>query len=56
MAARKNGGTAARQRERNSSMAAAMKAQGVKRSTARCPLCHKLIGIATLYSHLGKCR
>lgn len=54
MAAKKSGGTAARQREKNSAMAAMMKAQGIKRTTTRCPVCHKLIGIDGLYHHVGK--
>lgn len=56
MAASSSKGTAGRLRERNSAMAARMKAEGVKRSTMKCPVCHQLVGIASLYSHLGKCR
>ena len=56
MAAKRSGGTAGRQRTKNQAMAAAMAAQGVKRSTAKCPMCHALVAIGSLYGHIGKCK
>lgn len=37
-------------------MAAYMKAKGITRTTMNCPMCHSLIGIGSLYLHLGQCR
>ncbi len=54
MAASSSKGTAGRVRAKNAEMAARMKADGIKRNTMNCPICHKLIGISSLYSHLGK--
>jgi hypothetical protein len=54
MPAHKSGGTTARLREKNSAMAARMKAVKETRNTMGCPMCHKLISIQGLFSHLGK--
>lgn len=53
MSAKKSGGTAARKRAKDSEMAAMMKAKGIKRSTMKCPMCHKQVGIESLFKHLG---
>lgn len=55
MSAKKTGGTAGRRRAKDSAMAAAMKAEGVTRSTCRCPTCHALVSLNSLYAHIGKC-
>ena len=55
MAAKKTGGTGARKRAKDSAMAAAMKAAGIERGVCRCPVCHALVGLGGLYSHLGRC-
>jgi hypothetical protein len=55
MAAQKSGGTAGRLRAKNQAVAAMMKAQGVKRNVCRCPICHKLVGVDSLYAHIGVC-
>lgn len=47
-------GTGARLKAKNAEMAARMKQDGVKRITMNCPICHRLIGILSLYSHMGK--
>ena len=42
---------------KDKTMAAYMKARGVKRSSMRCPVCHNLIPILSLFSHfVGGCR
>lgn len=56
MAAKKSGGTGARNKAKNQAMAAEMKAKKVDRHVCRCPICHHLIGLNNLYIHLGKCR
>ena len=55
MSARKSGGTGARTKAKNQAMAAAMKAAHVERHTCRCPICHTLVGLQSLYGHVGKC-
>jgi len=57
MGARRSGGTSARLKAANQARAAYMKAHNITRNTARCPVCHALIGIAAVYNHLatGKC-
>ena len=55
MAAKKTGGAGPRLKAKNQAMAAAMKAQGVTRHTANCPLCHRLVAIHNLYGHIGRC-
>lgn len=54
MAASSSKGTAGRLKQKNSEMAARMKADGERRSTMKCPVCHKLIGINSLFAHMGK--
>lgn len=49
--AHKTGGTAGRKRERDSSMAARLKAEGVKRTTFRCPVCNSMIPLAAADNH-----
>ena len=58
MGARRSGGTGARLKAANQARAAFMKAHGIHRTTARCPVCHKLIGVEAIYNHIatGKCR
>ena len=55
MAAKKSGGTAGRLRAKNQAIAAQMKTDGVKRNVCRCPVCHKVVGVDHLYSHLTVC-
>lgn len=47
MAARKDGGSAGRQRARDSAHAAFMAKMGVKRTTFRDPITNKIVGIGT---------
>jgi hypothetical protein len=56
MSAKKTGGTAGRQRAKDAAMAAMLKAQGVERHTARCPLCHNLVAIRNLPHHIATCK
>ncbi len=56
MPARKSGGTGARLKAKNAAMAAAMKAEGVTRSTAKCPICHKLVALGSLHFHIAACK
>lgn len=46
--ARRDGGNAGRARAADSAMAARMKAEGVKRGTARCPICNKIVSLEHL--------
>lgn len=55
MAAKKTGGGASRNRNKNVAMAAYMKAHKVERHVCLCPICHRQVGLNSLYSHLGKC-
>lgn len=41
---------------KNKAMSSRMKAEGVKRSTMKCPMCHGIISIGGLYGHLSVCR
>lgn len=56
--AKRSGGTGSRLKTKNQAMAARMKAENEVRSTCRCPVCHALVGINSLPTHLatGKCR
>lgn len=54
MSAHTTKGTGSRLKQKNAEMAARMKAEGIKRGSMNCPMCHKLVGIASLFSHLGK--
>jgi len=56
MAAKKTGGTGARQRAKNQAMAAMMKAQNIDRHICRCPVCHGTVAIHRLYAHLTTCK
>jgi len=56
MPAFKTGGTASRLRQKNSEMAARLKAEGIVRRSCRCPICHGLVALDRLHAHLGKCR
>lgn len=55
MSAKKTGGGAGRQRAKNQAMAASMAAQGIKRTSCRCPICHKLVGLGVLPTHIMTC-
>ena len=46
---------AAKNCEARKRMAADMKRRGVTRHICRCPICHRLIGIAAYYAHIGVC-
>jgi hypothetical protein len=56
MGAKKTGGTAGRQRAKDSAMAAALKEAGIERNIARCPCCHKTISVHSLYNHIISCK
>lgn len=56
MSAKKTGGTAGRQRAKNQAMAAAMAAQGIKRNTCRCPVCHHLVSLGSIQAHIISCK
>lgn len=43
----------AKSREKDQAMAARMKAEGVKRTVARCPICSKLVAVNSLATHLA---
>lgn len=55
MGAKKTGGTAGRNKAKNIAMASRMKQEGIDRRTCRCPICHKMVGIAALPLHIAKC-
>ena len=46
------GGKKANQRGKDQSRAADLKARGVVRRTARCPLCYRIVGI-DMYAHVA---
>jgi muconolactone delta-isomerase len=48
------GARGANLRAKNAAMAADLKARGVTRSIMKCPMCHAVIGIGSLFAHLGK--
>lgn len=56
MGAKRSGGHKTATKNANVAMAARMKAEGVTRRTCRCPICHHLIGLSGLFSHLGGCK
>lgn len=56
MGAKRTGGTGARLKAKNQAMAAAMKAQGVERTTCLCPLCHGKVALSRLYTHILNCK
>lgn len=41
-----------RNREKDQSMAAHLKAAGDERTKARCPICHVVVSLSTLYNHI----
>lgn len=56
MAAKSSGGTAARRRAQDQARAAHLKAIGDRRTTCRCPSCHRLVDLGRLPDHLrGGC-
>ena len=44
---------AAKNREKDQAMAARLKADGVKRESARCPICNKVVSLAQLQVHVA---
>lgn len=42
-------------RNKDQAMAARLKSQGVERREARCPLCHSIVSLERLPSHLNVC-
>jgi hypothetical protein len=44
---------AAKNREKDQAMAARLKAEGVKREVARCPICNKVVSLVHLYTHVA---
>lgn len=44
---------AAKNREKDQSMAARLKAEGVKRDVFRCPICKQTVPVAAAYTHLA---
>ncbi len=54
MAAKAGGGsTASRKRAKDQEMAARMKADGVHRESARCPVCNGIISLRSIYNHIS---
>lgn len=43
-------------RAKDQEMASRMKKEGVRRSSARCPICHSLIAMNSLYFHICSCK
>lgn len=43
-------------RNKNMAMAARMKAEGVRRNVARCPICYRIVSLSGLYHHIVTCR
>ena len=50
------GGTYGRIKAKNQEMAARMKAAGIKRNTCACPMCHRLVALNSLPSHILGCK
>jgi len=44
---------AAQRRVKDGAMAARMKAEGVKRDHARCPICNRVVALNYLYNHIA---
>lgn len=44
---------AAKNREKDQAMAARLKADGVKRESARCPVCNKVVALTHLQNHIA---
>lgn len=44
---------AAKNREKDQAMAAALKAAGVKREVFRCPICNQIVSVVVSYTHLA---
>lgn len=42
-----------RTKEKDQAMAAMMKALGIERTSARCPVCHVLTSLRSLYMHIA---
>ncbi len=42
-----------KRREKDQAMAAQMKRDGVRRASARCPICGRLVALAQLTQHVG---
>ena len=56
MSAKKTGGSAGRQRQKDSAMAADMAKRGIKRNTCKCPVCYKTVGVEQkIYAHIIAC-
>ncbi len=45
----------ANRKAKDSAMASMMKRLGIERTSANCPLCHQLIALRQLYSHICTC-
>lgn len=43
---------ASKRSDKDKGMASYMKQHGITRTTMRCPMCHKVIGVTQLVSHL----
>lgn len=54
MSAHKSGGGAGRNRAKNQAMAAQMAKDGVKRTSMRCPITHKIVGLGMVWRGEGK--
>ncbi len=48
-----SGGAAGRRRTKDQAMAGRLKAEGVKREHARCPICSKVVSLNALPVHLS---
>ena len=44
---------AAKNREKDQAMAARLKAEGVTRDVARCPICYGVVALRNLYNHIA---
>lgn len=43
-------------KEQDKANAARMKAEGVKRKVARCPICYRMVNLKGIYNHIITCK
>ena len=48
-----SGGGATRRRGKDQAMAAALKAEGIERTSCRCPICNGIVALTRLYNHIA---
>jgi hypothetical protein len=46
----------ANQKQKDSAMAAMLKRLGIERRSCSCPICHHLVGLASLEGHILSCK